>query len=194
MSLSEKKNKKVYIIIGKPGSGKNTQAQLLSDYLKISHIDAGQTFVKHIDAKGKYATEIKKSFDNGEPIPSEIFFELMSDEYSKAHDGFVLTQNTKSSEEAEANLQIIEANGFTLAQVFYLDLSDELALQRLVKRLDGKFTVKEPNLEVLEYRLKNRSYFLPTIIEFYSNKGVLVNIDGSASIEKISESIREKLK
>lgn len=187
--------KPVYIFIGIPGSGKDTQAKLLAKELDLPHVDAGSTFREIIEKKLKYWDYIQDTFTNSQPIPSDMFFKIMSEKFTSdaCNKGFVLSQNTKSVEEASDLQNLLQELGFTVKKVFYLSLSREEGIDRAVKRLNGKFTVKEPNMETLVRRIDTYVEIIPSIVNYYAEIGLLCEIDGRPGIDRIFESIKSNL-
>ncbi len=183
--------KPVYLVIGIPNSGKDTQAGLLSRFLKLPHLDAGSTFREIIRNKSKYSEYIVETYSNSLPIPSDMFFKIMGEKFGsdECKNGFILSQNTKSVEEAKDMENVLLEKGFALTKVFYLNIRRDVAIERALKRLNGQFTEKEPNLEVLVNRVDNYNILIVDIIKHYRDKKVLVEINGEQSVDDIFDKI-----
>jgi adenylate kinase len=186
--------KPVYIFIGIPGSGKDTQAKLLAQKLKLPHVDAGSTFREIIQKKLKYWEYIEQTYTHSLPIPSDMFFKIMAEKFMSedCSRGFILSQNTKSVEEATDLQKLLNELGFELKHVYYLTLDRDEAVRRAIKRLDGKFTEKEPDEATLVKRIDNYVQIVPTIVDYYRGLGVLVEIDGTQSVETIAQQVEQR--
>jgi adenylate kinase len=188
--------KPVYIIIGIPGSGKDTQAQLLSDRLHIPQVGAGSIFTEIVQKKLQYHEFIADSFAKGLPIPTDVFFEIMKVKYASPEcaNGFILSKHAKSIEEEEGLLKTLHELGFEVQCVFYLNISREEAINRALIRLNGVFTDKEPNQETLVRRIDNYISIIPQIVAFYRTKGILHDINGERKIEDITDEMASFIK
>jgi adenylate kinase len=184
--------KPVYIFIGIPGSGKDTQAALLSEELGLPHVDAGKTFREVIRNKSKYWDYIQETYTHSLPIPSDMFFKIMTEKFlsESCSKGFILSQNTKSVEEADDLNKLLNEIGFTLHKVFFLDIERETAISRALERLNGVFTEKEPDEETLVKRIDTYIDIIPAIKEYYTQKGILVLLDGEQHVDEIFKQVR----
>lgn len=187
--------KDVYIIIGIPGSGKDTQANLLSAKLNLPHIAAGKLFAEIVERKLEYWELISKAFQESLPIPSDVFYSIIFDKIlsKECENGFILTVNSKSIDEIKTTNEFIKENGFEIQKVFMLNISKETALKRAIKRLNGKFTVKEPSMEALVERIENYNRIFQSVKEFYEKTNVLVEINGELPENEVFEKICEKI-
>jgi adenylate kinase len=187
--------KPVYIIIGIPGSGKNTQGKLLAEKLNIPHIDAGDTFTEIIRTRSTvYWEEIAATYKLG-PISTELFMKIMGEKFESEplKNGFILTQNTKSPDEIIVMFNKLKSLDFDIQQIFCLNISRDTAIERAIKRLDGKFTEKEPNIESLIARVDKYCELFDSIKEYYKGHQMLVEIDGEQAEPVVFEKILEHL-
>jgi adenylate kinase len=184
--------KPIFVFIGIPGSGKDTQAEFLAQELHLPHIDIGNTLTNIIKNKGQHWEKIADTYKHG-PVSSEIVMEIMENRFIKedCKNGFILSQHTKSIVELEMMLELYERLGFDICKVFYLDVSVQTAIDRCVSRLNGVFNVKEPDLESIEIRIQNYYKIIQDIILFYKEKNLLVRVDGEKSTTEIFNYILE---
>jgi adenylate kinase len=188
--------KPVYIIIGLPGAGKNTQGTRLAKALNLPHIDAGETFGRIIKQKVEpYWSKIEDTYTTGKPIPSEYFLQIIHDRFSQSdcNKGVVLTQNTKSVEEVKLMEKMFKELGFELKHVFSLETSREVVIERNIQRLNGVFTAKDPSIEGLTKRIDTYVELYPHIRNFYKEQGLLIEVDGELPPDGVFQKVFESL-
>lgn len=175
------------ILIGIQGSGKSTQGNLLSEKLSIPYLSSGHIFREMAKEKTPLGRFLKETMNAGYLIPDDKTLEIVEEylkhpEYEKGYilDGFPRT--VKQAEEF--------ANG--IKGVFYLKVSDKEALWRLAGR-DEEGIREDNTLKAIMKRINLFHEKTRPVIEFYRQKGVLFEIDGEQTIEKIHEEILSKL-
>ena len=97
------------VIFGKPGSGKGTQANFLKEKYSLYHISTGDLFRKNISNKTKLGIEAKSYLDNGDLVPDDIIFSLISDKLNDEDikNGFILDGFPRNLKQAQKLDQII---------------------------------------------------------------------------------------
>lgn len=165
------------IIMGPVGSGKSTQAKILSEKLSVPFIDTGDIYRELIGSNSELGQKIKEIVASGNLVDDEITFSIISSELKKHPDGFVIDGFPRTLTQAEREL-------FHVDKVIYLRLTDEIARNRLALR----HRVDDQD-EIVTNRLNVYHKATEPILDYYRNKGLLVEIDGSQTIEKIAEDI-----
>ncbi len=173
------------IIIGIQGAGKSTQGNLLSKELGIPYLSTGHIFreiAKEHTALGRY---IKETMNAGYLIPDDKTLEIVSEylgrpEYQK---GYILDGFPRTTAQAEAF-----KNGIN--KVIYLKVSDKEALWRLSYRDEQR---EDDTIAGIRKRIELFHKFTEPVIEYYRQKGLLVEVDGEKSIEEIQKSIHDSL-
>lgn len=183
------------VIFGAPGCGKGTQSERLIDRYGFYHISTGEVLRDHI-ARGTELGKIADSFiSKGQLIPDELMLDILahlldSDEVqgkSIIFDGFPRT--VRQAEELE---KILEKRGRKVDTVIGLEVDDDLLKDRLVKR--GIETGRaDDNPETIQNRLKVYHSQTQPLRDFYINNGKYKSIDGSKSIDEISDDISRHL-
>jgi len=124
------------IMLGPQGSGKGTQAELLSARLGVSAISTGHLFRAEIEKQTGLGREIAKYVEAGELVPPMIVDQAVGERITEddAKLGFILDGFPRSVEQAEALQKILEKEDRALSDVVYIRISDEEAMRRLSGR------------------------------------------------------------
>jgi adenylate kinase len=119
------------VILGPQGSGKGTQADLLSRHFKIPHIDVGQLLREHVAQKTEFGKKIEGPMKRGELLPHDVVDLIVEArlENPDCKKGFVIDGYPRQLEEAEFLDSITK-----LDAVILLDIPDELAVERISRR------------------------------------------------------------
>lgn len=170
--------------MGPPGSGKSTQAELLADQLGVPHLQTGDLLYFLSQEDTHRGREIKKLMEAGDLVDDQLVLEaveehLKGEAYKK---GFVLDGTPRSLWQAE-HLKV------RFDKVFYLDVSDEENIKRLVKR--GR---KDDTPEVIKKRLKAYHQDTEPMLSYYRKIGILEEVDGERPIKAILDEIMARLK
>lgn len=175
------------ILIGIQGSGKSTQGNLLSKALDIPYLSTGHIFRQMQHEKTPLGRYIKETMNAGFLIPDGKTVEVVESylkrpEYEK---GYIMDGFPRTVEQAKKFKNGID-------KVIYLKVSDREALWRLAYRdPEGR---DDETLKAILKRIELYHKFTDAVIDFYRNKGRLVEIDGEKSIKEIHKEIMDKIK
>ena len=188
------KSLEVLIFLGPPGSGKGTQAQILTDNLNLNHLSVGDLLRENIlnnTELGKLASNYVKS---GELVPDELIIDLMDSYITNIKnktdnsviilDGFPRTIN-----QAIALENKIKQLNVSIKAVINLDIPDQKILNRLGAR--GR---EDDKPELIKNRLKVYRNQTEPLLEFYSERSLLETINGDQSETDVSSAIINVLK
>lgn len=177
------------ILLGSPGAGKGTQADTLSENLKLKHVSSGELFRNEISKQSLLGKESKYYIENGLLVPdkltNEIIIKGLKDIMSK---GFILDGFPRNLKQVYALESIVDISLKTGLIVFFIKIEKELAIDRLTvrsvqeNRLDDKHDSVLKRIEVYENETK-------PIVEYFKNRGVLFEIDGASSMDAVSKDI-----
>ncbi|MFH1142388.1 MAG: nucleoside monophosphate kinase [Candidatus Uhrbacteria bacterium] len=203
------------LMIGPQGSGKGTQAELLSEHLNIPTIAMGRLLRQEVKKGSDLGKEIDKYIDEGKLVPDEITDKLirqwMQENYSSQ--GWILDGFPRRMHQLE---QLLEFEQPTHAVLINLD--DETAVDRLSARrtcfecgkvyhlkfnppeVEGKCECggelkhrDDDQTKAIRERLKIYHSDTEDLIERYRTMGILVEVDGRPGIKEVKESIIKKL-
>lgn len=174
------------ILIGIQGAGKSTQGNLLSEKLKVPYLSTGHIFRNLAKEQTKLGRYIKEVMNAGYLISDARTLKIVSDylsrlEYKRGYilDGFPRT--------------LIQAESFKneVDKVIYLSVSDEEALRRLSYRNGEGREDETPT--AIQRRIALFHKFTKPVLDFYREKGILIEVDGEKSIEEIHHNILKSL-
>lgn len=201
------------LVIGPQGSGKGTQAKLLSKKLNIPHISSGELFREHIENKTQIGQKAQKYILNGILVPDLIVEEMISDRISKndCKNGFILDGYPRTIIQA-TNLQ----KNTDFDAVIFINITKEESLRRLSNRRVCPNCGKSYNLNTypkpkrenlcddcnirLEIRedatkkaeLERQEWYeerTVPLINYYKDKGILKEVNGMGKIDEIAATI-----
>ncbi|WP_412521570.1 adenylate kinase [Staphylococcus simulans] len=205
------------ILMGLPGAGKGTQASEIVKKFPIPHISTGDMFRKAIKDETELGKEAKSYMDRGELVPDEVTVGIVKERLSEddAKKGFLLDGFPRTLEQAEALSKIMTELGRKIDAVINIEVPEEELMNRLTGRrvcevcgttyhlvfnppkvdgvcdLDGGklYQREDDNPETVAKRLEVNVKQSKPILEYYDNKGVVKNVDGSKDIQEVTASV-----
>ncbi len=210
------------ILFGAPGVGKGTQAKILSAKLHIPHISTGDILRQAVKDQTPLGMEAQKIISKGELVSDEIMIGIIKDTLTgeSCKNGFILDGFPRSKKQAVDLDGLL--NELNIDKVFIVSVTaDE---EDLVKRLSNRrackvcknifnynevrdkkncpvcgaensFYQREDDTEkVIRHRMEVFNSTTKPVLDYYSEHKKIIVVDGSGTIEKVTESILEKLK
>jgi adenylate kinase len=205
------------VLLGAPGAGKGTQADILSRKLKLAHIASGDLFRQALNKGTELGLQAKAYMEKGQLVPNEITIKMVL-ERIKAPDckgGIILDGFPRNLEQAKALDEALKKQNKAIDQAVYIKVSQEELLKRLTGRwicrkcqapyheiasppkVAGKcdkcsgelYQRADDNTETIKKRLQ--VFFAETapLIDYYSQAGKLLEIRGEGTVEEIGERI-----
>lgn len=173
------------ILIGVQGSGKSTQGNLLAEKYTVPYLSTGHIFREIAKEKTPAGRYIKETMNAGYLIPDDKTLEVVSEylarpEYQK---GYILDGFPRTPAQAEAF-----KNGVN--KVIYLRVSDTEALKRIAGRVASR---EDETPKAIQKRIELFHRFTEPVLDYYRNKGLLLEVDGEQTIEEIFQEILSKL-
>jgi len=176
--------KKLFLIIGAPGSGKTTDAELIAEkHKKITHYSTGDMFRAEIASGSQRGAVIESCVSKGNLVPIDIAIETILSAIKSAPTDIVIIDGYPRSVEqmTELNKYLETETEVELVNTIEVVVSEEVARNRVLGRARGA----DDNVEVFNNRMNVYTEPLKDIQEFYSNKGILKKIDGERTIAEI---------
>ncbi len=204
------------IIMGAPGAGKGTQAEIIAARENIPAISTGQILRDAMAAGTELGKTAKAYVENGDLVPDEIVIGIVRD-YLKSDacaNGFILDGFPRSIAQAEA----LEKMGVVIDAVLSIDVSDD----RIVARMSGRRVCKcgasyhidykpskvegicdkcsselyiraDDKAETVITRLHNYHAQTEPLLAFYNERGKLIRVEGQEEVEDTTRLVREAL-
>ena len=176
--------KKLFLIIGAPGSGKTTDAELIAEKnSNISHYSTGDMLRAEVSSGSKLGLEIDQYISKGLIVPIQIAIETITNAIVNAPtDVVILDGYPRSIEQMDALEEFLSLNHvIELVSIIEVDVSEETARDRVLGRARGA----DDNTEVFNNRMRVYIEPLSEIQKFYNAKNILKIISGEGTIEEI---------
>ena len=181
------------IMFGPPGAGKGTQADILGRRYGIKKISTGDALRDVIRSGSELGEQVKDLMDQGKFVPDEIVTEIIRDRVSSPDcaNGFILDGFPRNLAQAEALVDM----GIKVNKALLIDVPDEVLVDRVQGRVmcdkcGGHLEARNDDRpETVRARLKVYHELTDPVVDFYRNRGVLSEIDGTTSIENATAEI-----
>lgn len=182
-----------FILIGRSGSGKGTQAELLVKHFpNLIHLSTGDLMRDLAGKNTDAGARIKKILDEGGLPFDQMATTLWMHEISysiKADQGIICDGFPRRLREAEDLYEFLGwLDRLDNTKVLLIDISEEEAIKRLTKR--GR---NDDDIGAIKKRLSWFEDRVAPAINFYQNKGILIKINGEQTIEEIAREILNKI-
>lgn len=191
--LTTQPSMKNIVLFGPPGSGKGTQADLLNKKYKLVHISTGEVFRTHIKNKTALGILAKSFMDKGGLVPDEVTIEMLKAEVDKTPNanGFIFDGFPRTESQAAALDAFLEEKGETISGMVALEVSEDLLVERLLKR--GKTSGRSDDQD--ENKIHNRfdEYNKKTVLVkyYYQAQNKYFVVDGVGAINEINERLSD---
>lgn len=209
------------IMLGAPGAGKGTQAQMIAGQYHIPHVSTGDIFRANIKNGTELGMEAKKYMDQGLLVPDELTVKILLDRVAEedCKDGYLLDGFPRTIPQAEVLDKALAELGDAIDYAINVDVPDE----NIVKRMSGRRAClscgstyhmehippkkegvcdkcgndlvlrDDDKPETVLNRLEVYHKQTQPLIQFYEEKGVLRTVDGTKPMKEVFDSIVEIL-
>jgi len=209
------------VLLGPPGAGKGTQAAQITKRYNIPHISTGDIFRDNIKRGTDLGKKAKEYMDSGLLVPDDIVVSIVKDRLTKddCKDGFLLDGFPRTVNQAHALDEALNEMSLKLDNVINIDVAKEELIARAIGRRickgcgatyhiefnppkeNGKCDVCGEELyqrdddteETVARRIEVYMEQTKPLIDYYSKKGIIINVDGKQSIEGVFEDIVKSL-
>ncbi|HHY71305.1 MAG TPA: adenylate kinase [Thermoanaerobacterales bacterium] len=210
------------ILLGPPGAGKGTQAKKIADEFGICHISTGEILRKAVAEHTPLGKKAGEYLDKGLLVPDKIVEGIVESrlDMNDCKAGFLLDGFPRTISQAESLAKYMKQKGINLDKVVNIQVDQKNLIERFTGRrtckqcgatfhiefslprnpgvcdkCNGKLIVrKDDETDTVKKRLKVYETTTAPLIDYYECKQLLVNLDGSRSIDEVFEDIKRHLK
>lgn len=206
------------VLLGPPGAGKGTQAEVLSQELNLVHVSTGDIFRENLRNETELGLMAKAYMNQGELVPDDVTNAMVRDRLSRddcKNGGALLDGYPRTPTQAAALDEAMEAIEGKILCVPYIAVPAEVLIERLSARWtcpvcstpyhtiskkpkvagkcdhDGAELVQreDDKAETVKNRIEVYMNNTAPLIEYYSQQGLLVEVDGTQDIQEVSKDI-----
>ena len=179
------------LLIGAPGAGKGTQAELLAQRFGIAHISSGDLLRQHVRDQTSLGRTIKSYVDKGDLVPDSVVLDMLRKPVVAAVEtgGYVLDGFPRTVEQAEASFPVAQALGVEVQAAIHLDVPREELVRRLLSRRRGS----EDTEAVIEHRLEVYLAKTVPLLAYYAGRELMFAVDGAQPPDAVHEEIVARL-
>ena len=210
------------VILGPPGVGKGTQAKILSETNKLAHISSGDLFRENIKNQTDLGMLAKSFMDKGELVPDDVTIAMIKDRISRpdCEAGAILDGFPRTPAQADALEKMLAEFKGQVDKVPYITAAESVLIDRISGRwtcranghvyhekfsppkeagkcdIDGSeiYQRDDDKIETVTRRIKVYLEQTAPLIDYYRQRGKLVEIDGTQPVEKVTELLLSALK
>lgn len=208
---------KYIILLGPPGAGKGTQADLLSQKLGVPHVSSGDLFRDHLKRQTQLGQLAQAYMERGELVPDEVTIGMIKErlEQPDCAGGVILDGFPRTAPQADALEKVMAEQGKAISCVPYIQVSDQVLLERLTARWTCRncqavynVLAKPPRQagvcdacggelyqraddtpETQRHRIEVYNQQTAPLIAYYRQRGLLVQVDGEQDIEGVKQAL-----
>jgi adenylate kinase len=208
------------IFLGPPGAGKGTQAKEVGRHFGVPHLSTGDMFREHVGRGTELGRKAKPIMERGELVPDEIVLGMVEERIGRPDcaNGCVFDGFPRTIGQAEKLDEMLERRGLA-TRVVHIAVAYESLFRRLTGRRSCKVCGEIYNIydrppkaegrcdkdggelvhraddreDVIRERLAAYERQTKPLIEYYSARGVLVEVDGGAAMDAVTQSVMKVL-
>jgi adenylate kinase len=187
------------VLLGPPGAGKGTQAQIIAERLGVPAISTGDIFRANVSGKTELGQRAKIYMDAGDLVPDEITVAMVKDRLAEtdAKGGFLLDGFPRTIAQAEQLRESLADLGQALDGVLELVVDEDELVRRLSGRrmlVDGEMIQRDDDRpETVRHRLHVYREQTAPLSGFYESEGLLSRIDAIGEIEEVTRRAMQAL-
>lgn len=210
------------VLLGPPGAGKGTQAEILAERFGLPHISSGDIFRENIKKDTELGKQAQTFMSRGELVPDDLTVAMIRERFSRSDcvRGAILDGFPRTPAQADVLCEMLKGFGGRVDLVPFITAPPEVLVERLAGRwtcrahghvfhvrfnppkeqgicdFDGSplFQRDDDKAETVIHRIEiYRSQTAP-LIDYYRQRGVLAEIDGFAPIEEVAAHLMSALK
>jgi len=180
------------VLLGPPGAGKGTQAQVIAEKLGVPAISTGDIFRANVSGQTELGRQAKTYMDAGDLVPDEITVAMVKDRLAEpdAEAGFLLDGFPRTIAQAQQLRSSLADLGQQLRRVLELVVEEDELVRRLSGRrmlVDGQMVQRDDDRpETVRHRLEVYREQTAPLSGFYESEGLLARIDAVGEVEEVT--------
>jgi len=178
------------LLLAAPGGGKGTQGERLASHFGVRHISSGDVLRAAAGDGSPAGREVAAHQQRGDLVPDQIVFDLLVPVVAAAaaRGGYILDGFPRTVPQAITAADIGARLDLTLDATIYLHVPEPVLVQRLLARARP-----DDSPDVIRHRLEVFTETTSPLIEYYRNRGILVEVDADQPPESITDEIVSRL-
>ena len=213
---------KFIVLLGPPGAGKGTQAQIVSNTLGLAHISSGDIFRENLKKQTELGKLAQTFMDKGALVPDDVTIAMIKDRLNRpdCNKGALLDGFPRTPAQAKALDEMLSKNDQKISCVPYINVPAEV----LIERLTGRWTCPtcgyvyhekfnppiqagicdkdqselyqraDDKVETVKKRIDVYWEQTSPLIDYYQEGGLLNEIDGTQAIEEVTTQLLEAIR
>ena len=184
---------KNFVLFGKPGSGKGTQAEHLSEKYKLYHILTGDLFRKNISQNTNLGLLAQSYMDKGELVPDEVTIKMLENEIKEnpQSKGFLFDGFPRTIAQAESLDKFLKSIDMQINATIALDVDEEELISRIIDRGKTSNRSDDQDIEKIQNRFNEYNMKTSTLSKYYKDQKKFFEVDGSGSVDEITKRLFE---
>jgi len=180
---------KNFVLFGKPGSGKGTQAEHLSEKYKLYHISTGDLFRKNISQNTNLGLLAQSYMDKGELVPDEVTIKMLENEIKEnpQSKGFLFDGFPRTIAQAESLDKFLKSIDMQINATIALDVDEEELISRIIDRGKTSNRSDDQDIEKIQNRFNEYNMKTSTLSRYYKNQKIFFEVDGSGTVDEITK-------
>ena len=180
---------KNFVLFGKPGSGKGTQAEHLSEKYKLYHISTGDLFRKNISQNTNLGLLAQSYMDKGELVPDEVTIKMLENEIKEnpQSKGFLFDGFPRTIAQAESLDKFLKSIDMQINATIALDVDEEELISRIIDRGKTSNRSDDQDIEKIQNRFNEYNMKTSTLSRYYKNQKIFFEVDGSGTVHEITK-------
>jgi adenylate kinase len=182
------------LLIGPPGAGKGTQAAKLAEAFNIPAISTGDIFRENVKNETELGKQAKAFMDRGEYVPDSLTNALVRDRltWTDAENGFLLDGYPRTNDQVEELDSILSDAGQSLNAVVLITADTDEVVRRLLNRAQEQGRADDTE-DVIRRRLEVYAEQTAPLINVYSKRNLVIEVDGLGAVAEVTARILEAL-
>ena len=180
---------KNFVLFGKPGSGKGTQAEHLSEKYKLYHISTGDLFRKNISQNTNLGLLAQSYMDKGELVPDEVTIKMLENEIKEnpQSKGFLFDGFPRTIAQAESLDKFLKSIDMQINATIALDVDEEELISRIIDRGKTSNRSDDQDIEKIQNRFNEYNMKTSTLSKYYKDQKKFFEVNGSGTVDEITK-------